>query len=555
MVSKSIVLIESSVWGPNNVLITAGEVNNPESPSKLSVPLQRVRSRSSKPFCLETACVLMECSWQTYFVPLDEPVQEGKEGQEEDIVATALASTIQCKMNVAQYGLQFVRSFHSPSRDLSGYLVKTDRKIIVSFRGTVGSSNVITDINMLQTRLPDLALSESHLRDLFSQVVRERRMSNQHVAKDNVEEGDVENQSKAPSSPLSSNFVRLVSSDGVRSDAHGTDNGIDNSGESKNCDSNHSSDMLSDDSSVNSDSNSHTREEGSQPNRGVFDCIKSAIAMVPVARQALPLVHYGFWAAYKSIREEYLKAVMYGMLKYYQEKKDAMYSNLKDSSSKDLFRHSTDGPFQSLDGLSSEFRYPLELYITGHSLGGALAVLAAVDLQRNAKHMFRLVFNKLFSDQPVPILATPSMNITLYTFGSPRIGNAVFAKLVETSIRNTFRVEVDGDFICRIPRLLGMYRHCGVHIIVDAEETGNIIVNPTVVESQLLRRGSGTTDHHSLNKYRPCLEACFLPHELESYLRKCFLRSEELAHKTGNISGGTNPFDEDYYRGIMPDWV
>ncbi len=49
------------------------------------------------------------------------------------------------------------------------------------------------------------------------------------------------------------------------------------------------------------------------------------------------------------------------------------------------------------------------LFIAGHSLGGALATLCAVDVRAR--------------------LAAP--DVRLFTFGSPRVGNAVFAAWVE----------------------------------------------------------------------------------------------------------------------------
>lgn len=55
----------------------------------------------------------------------------------------------------------------------------------------------------------------------------------------------------------------------------------------------------------------------------------------------------------------------------------------------------------------------------GHSLGGALASLAAVSLKS----------------------AVPSAKLKLYTYGQPRVGNAAFASLVESrlGIANIFR--------------------------------------------------------------------------------------------------------------------
>ncbi|KAK7197888.1 lipase [Novymonas esmeraldas] len=52
-----------------------------------------------------------------------------------------------------------------------------------------------------------------------------------------------------------------------------------------------------------------------------------------------------------------------------------------------------------------------QVLVTGHSLGGAMAMLAAVDLQEQ--------FNKMWA---------PQQPVVLYTFGAPRVGNPAFAK-------------------------------------------------------------------------------------------------------------------------------
>lgn len=59
------------------------------------------------------------------------------------------------------------------------------------------------------------------------------------------------------------------------------------------------------------------------------------------------------------------------------------------------------------------------IIVTGHSLGGAVAALAAVSIKS----------------------ALPSSNLKLYTYGQPRTGNAAFATYVEQLIRinNIFR--------------------------------------------------------------------------------------------------------------------
>jgi len=85
------------------------------------------------------------------------------------------------------------------------------------------------------------------------------------------------------------------------------------------------------------------------------------------------------------------------------------------------------------------------LLVTGHSLGGALAMLTAVDLA-----------------QLGPRLAT-------YTFGQPRVGNRVLAKAAAircATSEGPYRVVVANDVVPRLPRGASVnrlfdYTHCG----------------------------------------------------------------------------------------------
>ena len=144
------------------------------------------------------------------------------------------------------------------------------------------------------------------------------------------------------------------------------------------------------------------------------------------------------------------------------------------------------------------YRYT-PLYLTGHSLGGALAMIAAQDLTENF-------------DLPQPV--------QVYTFGSPRIGNVAYASNYDQKIPATFRVVVDGDIIPGMPKMFGMYRHAGIEVLVDAENGGNLIVKPSAVEKWLRMRNRTSTANHSLTIYRDCMEACFDQEDLVLYLPK-----------------------------------
>ena len=115
----------------------------------------------------------------------------------------------------------------------------------------------------------------------------------------------------------------------------------------------------------------------------------------------------------------------------------------------------------------------LPTFVTGHSLGGALAVLAALEL----------------SWQKFPVEQ-------VYTFGQPRVGNCAFANLYDTEPvytqgrgwttlgEITFRVVYEEDIVARVPHLPGLldpYRHAGVEVFL-----------PSGCESPVLNPGFGT---------------------------------------------------------------
>ena len=100
------------------------------------------------------------------------------------------------------------------------------------------------------------------------------------------------------------------------------------------------------------------------------------------------------------------------------------------------------------------------LWITGHSLGGALALLAAAYLRFPAD---------------AKILSTQIAGV--YTFGQPRVGTADFATLCNNDFRSFyFRYVNNLDIVTRVPpRIIG-YAHAGGTEYIDA--TGAIHDDP-----------------------------------------------------------------------------
>ena len=76
--------------------------------------------------------------------------------------------------------------------------------------------------------------------------------------------------------------------------------------------------------------------------------------------------------------------------------------------------------------------------MTGHSLGGALAVIAAAELQSR--------YNSVYS---------------LYTFGQPRVGNDKFGQFMTGYIPLTFRIVHYADEVPHVPQSILGYKHEG----------------------------------------------------------------------------------------------
>ncbi|KAK4530730.1 hypothetical protein CCYA_CCYA05G1587 [Cyanidiococcus yangmingshanensis] len=139
-------------------------------------------------------------------------------------------------------------------------------------------------------------------------------------------------------------------------------------------------------------------------------------------------VHAGFAEAFRSIRDTVRRVVLHFVEKCREE-----------------------------GTLSTE---GLELFFTGHSLGAALATLAALDITRVLEE--RGIRTSQGTGKGV--------RIRMYNFGSPRVGNAVFARTFNELVPDAYRVVNDADVVARLPRTLSFdYHHIGSTVLVNAD--------------------------------------------------------------------------------------
>ncbi|KAH9681504.1 C2 domain-containing protein [Citrus sinensis] len=105
-------------------------------------------------------------------------------------------------------------------------------------------------------------------------------------------------------------------------------------------------------------------------------------------------------------------------------------------------------------GFKDDSAGPLDkwhVYVTGHSLGGALATLFALELSSSQLAKQGAIF------------------VTMYNFGSPRVGNKRFADVYNEKVKDSWRVVNPRDIIPTVPRLMG-YCHVAQPVYLVAGE-------------------------------------------------------------------------------------
>jgi len=304
-----------------------------------------------------------------------------------------------------------------------GWTMK-ERDIVISFRGTHSLKNLITDLKAWRTMLPE---------EMLKSLYKLEQVSDDKVDKDNIE----------------------TNSTGLKGNCDDIELGIEQ--KQKNSSIEH---RLSRKDSV------WVKMEPETMDQNTF-------GWGPGAK-----VHSGFLASYMSVRGPLF------------EKLDPILSPLKQK-----FASSDPASDRKADSTSGEenvkrsekedegkARLP-KILLTGHSLGGALATLAALELTSRYHGEYE---------------------VQLINVASPLVGDRRFVELFNSHLPNALRVVFDRDPVPDVPDFLWMYYHVGHEVFIDGH--GNALVDRSPIEKAFIRGTNKKFGFHKLPAYNKAVD-------------------------------------------------
>ncbi|KAL6766611.1 hypothetical protein ACKKBG_A36690 [Auxenochlorella protothecoides x Auxenochlorella symbiontica] len=131
----------------------------------------------------------------------------------------------------------------------------------------------------------------------------------------------------------------------------------------------------------------------------------------------------------------------------------------------------------------------VRVYVTGHSLGGALATLCAYDVMTHCQ-----------------MNHAEHYEVSCYTFGAPRTGNHAFAKLFASVVPDTWHIINSDDTVTRAGKFFFLYKRGGHRAMINPR--GDLLVRPPYVEQFVHRMpGTGSLRDHYLTSYQRSMMA------------------------------------------------
>jgi predicted lipase len=153
------------------------------------------------------------------------------------------------------------------------------------------------------------------------------------------------------------------------------------------------------------------------------------------------------------------------------------------------------------------FQMPRQIYITGHSLGGALANIAALDL---TNYMSDLA-------EKYPSAPFDRFKVTgLYTFGAPRVFDANGASFMDEKVKQHFRFVFGNDLVVKVPFQVQGFTHSGNGFYFKRD-------NCEITTDKNLKKSWSETFFGPLHRFVGLFNRyAFKDHGLANY-RKCFI--------------------------------
>ncbi|EPY17946.1 hypothetical protein AGDE_15998 [Angomonas deanei] len=192
------------------------------------------------------------------------------------------------------------------------------------------------------------------------------------------------------------------------------------------------SQLLAGEHNNNNNNGIHEPGAGGSALLGCRSCLQSCVDRTSFQ----PAVHAGFLALWKSFRPYVMK-------------------ELKKLATRDSDGHNSANTNHNNN--HNVYRF----FTTGHSLGAALASLCAYSM---TLYLERIKY--------------PLSEVTVYSYGQPRMGNKVFCGLYNKKVPRSFRVFNESDIVVTMT-MFGSY-HIGLEVNIDRH--GNYIIKPTEIE-------------------------------------------------------------------------
>lgn len=134
------------------------------------------------------------------------------------------------------------------------------------------------------------------------------------------------------------------------------------------------------------------------------------------------------------------------------------------------------------------------VFLTGHSLGGALATVCSVDLYLR--------------------LGLTRKEIFVSTFGAPRVGNRPFYRIYNENVPIHWRIVVGPDVVAKLPKL--GYIHVGKKVLITVD--GDLFIDPNSLELNMWTGDVASILYHRKASYLLAMRAWCERHHGDEYM-------------------------------------